>query len=243
MSPGRCYGVGVGPGDPELITLKGLRLVLSAPVIAYFSKARRPSNARRVVAGWLKPSQEELAFTYPLTTEDPPAGTRYDDLLGACYDDAAAAVAVRLESGCDVVVLCEGDPLFYGSFMYLHHRLSSRHAVEVVPGVTSMLASAAALGAPLASRDERFTVLSGVMPPGELEAGLRTADAAVVLKLGRNFPAVRAAVERAGLLERAHYVERATTAAQRVLPLAEVDPATVPYFSLLVIPSATAATR
>jgi precorrin-2/cobalt-factor-2 C20-methyltransferase len=235
--------VGVGPGDPELITVKGLRLVQSAPVIAYFSKARRPSNARRVVAGYLKPDQEELAFTYPLTTEAPPPGTDYDDLLAACYDAAAAAVGARLDAGDDVVVLCEGDPLFYGSFMYLHHRLAPRYEVEVVPGVTSMLASAAALGAPLASRDERFTVLSGVMPPAELEDGLRTADAAVILKLGRNFPAVRAAVERAGLLERAHYVERATTEAQRVLRLADVDPATVPYFSLLVIPSATASTR
>jgi precorrin-2/cobalt-factor-2 C20-methyltransferase len=233
----------VGPGDPELITVKGLRLVQSAAVVAYFSKARRSSNARRVVAGWLRPDQEELAFTYPLTTEDPPAGTRYDDLLGACYDEAAAAVAARLDAGADVVVLCEGDPLFYGSFMYLHHRLSPRYEVEVVPGVTSMVAGAAALGAPLVSRDERFTVLSGVMPAGELEAGLRAADAAVILKLGRNFPTVRAAVERAGLLGRAHYVERASTDEQRVLPLADVDPATVPYFSLLVIPSATATSR
>jgi precorrin-2/cobalt-factor-2 C20-methyltransferase len=243
VNAGRCYGVGVGPGDPELITVKGLRLVQGSPVIAYFSKARRPSNARRVVADWIRPGQDELPFTYPVTTEALPDGVDYDELLGTCYDESAAAVARRLDTGDDVVVLCEGDPLFYGSFMYLHSRLSPRYEVEVVPGVTSMVAGAAALGTPLVARDERFTVLSGLMAPAEIEAGLRSADAAVILKLGRHFPDVRAAVERAGLLDRAHYVERASTSAQRILPLADVDPATVPYFSLLVIPSATAPTR
>ena len=180
---------------------------------------------------------------YPLTTEEPPAGTSYEALLVDFYDEAAKTIAEVLDGGTDVAVVCEGDPLFYGSYMYLHHRLEGRYPVEVVPGVTAMVAGAAALGAPLACRDEVLTVLSGVLPTDELERRLRAADVAVVMKLGRNLVRVREAVERAGLLDRARYVERVTMQHQRILPLADVDPTTSPYFSMVLIPSATATLR
>ena len=242
---GRCIGVGVGPGDPELITLKAMRAIRCAPVVAYFVAANRTSNARRVVEGELDAPgsfRRELCLTYPVTTEMP-AGGAYETLMADFYDASAKQIAEVLDAGDDVAVLCEGDPFFYGSFMYLHNRLHERYDVVVIPGVPAMLAGAAALGAPLVCLNEVVSVLSGVLPAAELEARLRSADAAVVLKLGRNLAKVRDAVERAGLLDRAHYVERVTMTSERLMPLADVDPSTAPYFSMVIIPSASAPRR
>ena len=235
---GRCYGLGVGPGDPELITVKALRLLRSCPVVVSFAAAGRRSNARSVVADHLHGEQEELRLEYPITTEEPPPGSSYDALLSDFYDASAKLLGEHLDAGRDVAVLCEGDPFFFGSYMYLHLRLAEHHHCEVVPGVSSILAGAAVAGLPLVSRNEVFTVLSGVLPLEDLVRRLGQCDAAVIMKLGRNLAKVQAAVHDAGLLGRARYVERATMATQRVLPLADVAPASSPYFSLVVIPGA-----
>jgi precorrin-2/cobalt-factor-2 C20-methyltransferase len=211
--------------------------------VAHFAARGRPGNARTVVAPHLRPDQRELRLEYPVTTEAVPAGTSYETLLVDFYDTSAKRVAELLDAGADVALVCEGDPFFYGSYMYMHNRLAGEYPTEVVPAVPSIAAGAAVLGAPLVCRDEVLCVLSGVLPEDELVARLRDAGAAVVMKLGRNLPKVRAAVERAGLLDQAHYVERATMETQRVLPLAEVDPASAPYFSMVVIPSRTASLR
>jgi precorrin-2/cobalt-factor-2 C20-methyltransferase len=240
---GALFGIGVGPGDPELMTLKAHRLLQACPVVAHFAARGKPGNARTVVAPYLRPDQRELRLEYPVTTEALPQGVAYETLLVDFYDTSAKRVAELLDDGLDVALVCEGDPLFYGSYMYMHNRLAGEYRTEVVPAVPSIVAGAAVLGTPLVCRDEVLCVLSGVLPGDELEARLRTAGAAVVMKLGRNLPKVRAAVERAGLLDHAHYVERATMATQRVLPLAEVDPATAPYFAMVVIPSRTAPAR
>jgi precorrin-2/cobalt-factor-2 C20-methyltransferase len=242
MTPGRCYGVGVGPGDPELLTVKAVRLLEACPVVAYFCAAGRESNARRVVRHHLRAEHTEMKLVYPLTTEAVGPST-YETLLADFYDQSAKRVAEVLDEGIDVAVLCEGDPFFFGSYMYLHHRLSDRYPSEVVPGVSSALAGAAVLGSPLASRNERFTVLSGVLPAHELEAGIAAADSIVVMKVGRNLDKVRDAVQRAGVLDRAYYLEWATLPNQQVMPLAEADGANAPYFSMVVIPSAGAIRR
>jgi precorrin-2/cobalt-factor-2 C20-methyltransferase len=239
---GRLCGVGVGPGDPELVTLKAHRLIRQSAAVAWFAANGRSSNARAAAAPHLRPGHPELALRYPVTTELP-AGDAYEGVLRAFYDAAAGRIAALLDAGQDVAVLCEGDPLFYGSYMYVHNRLAARYRCEVVPGVTSVLASAAVLGTPLASRNDVLCVLSGVLPQDELTARLAAAEAAVVIKLGRNLAKVRASVEAAGLLGRAWYVERATMPEQRVLPLADADPADAPYFSMVVIPSAEAPNR
>jgi len=178
-----------------------------------------------------------------VTTEALPSGSDYDTVLGAFYDQAADRLRQVLDSGRDVAVLCEGDPFFHGSFMYLYNRLEQDYPTEVVPGVTSMLASSAALGTPLVCRDEVLDVLPGTLSGEDLLARLRGADAAVVMKVGRNLGRIRTAVEDAGLLSRAWYVERATMDRQRVARLADVDPASAPYFSMVVIPSPTASAR
>lgn len=239
---GCLYGVGVGPGDPELVTLKAYRCIRQASTVAWFAAIGRSSNARAAAAPHLRPGHPELPLRYPVTTELP-AGDAYERVLRTFYDDAAAQISALLDNGHDVAVLCEGDPLFYGSYMYVHTRLADRYRCQVVPGVTSVLASAAVLGTPLACRNETLSVLSGVLAPDELTQRLAAAGAAVVIKLGRNLAKVRACVEAAGLLPRAWYVERATMPEQRVLPLAEADPAAAPYFSMVVVPSAQAPTR
>ncbi len=242
MSTGRCFGVGVGPGDPELLTGKAARVIDRCPVVGYFSAARRESNARRVVERLLRPEHTEMRLVYPVTTEAV-APAEYETLLVDFYDESAKRVAEVLDEGMDVAVLCEGDPFFFGSYMYLHSRLSDRYATTVVPGVSSALAGAAVLGAPLACRNEVFTVLSGVLDGNELEARIEAADAVVVMKVGRNLEKVRAAVARSGVLERAYYIEWATLPNERATPLADADPAGAPYFSMVVIPSPAAARR
>jgi precorrin-2 C20-methyltransferase/precorrin-3B C17-methyltransferase len=234
---GRLWGVGLGPGDPELVTVKAARLIGAADVIAYHSARHGRSIARSVAAPYLRDGQLEELLMYPLTTEstDHPGG--YQGAMDDFYAECAARLAAHLDAGRDVVVLAEGDPLFYGSYMHMHKRLTGDYECEVVPGVTSVSAAAAVLGRPLCERDEILTILPGTLPPDVLAERLRTTDAAAVMKLGRTFDNVREAFAQAGRLDDAWYVERATTDVQRTSPLADVDPSEVPYFSLALLPS------
>ncbi|GAA3040624.1 precorrin-2 C(20)-methyltransferase [Streptosporangium longisporum] len=234
---GRLWGVGLGPGDPELVTVKAARLIGEADVIAFHSARHGRSIARSVAAPYLREGRIEEPLIYPLTTEttDHPGG--YQGAIDDFYADCAERLAAHLDAGRDVVVLCEGDPLFYGSYMHMHKRLSHRYTTEVVPGVTSVSGASAVLGRPLVERDEVLTVLPGTLPAEVLAERLAATDSAAVLKLGRTFTKVRDALAEAGRLDEAWYVERATTGQQRIAPLAEVDPDGVPYFSLALIPS------
>jgi len=237
MSTGRLYGVGLGPGDPELVTVKAARLIGAADVVAFHAARHGRSVARALAEPYLRDGQVEELLVYPVTTEttDHPGG--YQGAIDEFYESAAARLAAHLDAGRDVVVLAEGDPFFYGSYMHMHKRLAHRYPTEVVPGVTSVSGAAAAVGRPLVERDEVLTVLPGTLGADELAEWLSTTDSAAVMKLGRTFPEVREAFDRAGVLDRALYVERATTDRQRTMPLADVDPETVPYFSLALLPS------
>ena len=236
---GRLFGVGVGPGDPELMSVKAARLIESTIDVAYFAARGRPSNARRIAADLLTDKHVEHRIEYPVTIEVSAAGEAYETLLLGCYDEAAARLERVLAAGRDVAVLCEGDPFFYGSYMYLHNRLAARFHATVIPGIPSPAAGAAALGRPLVCGNEVLSVLSGVLTADELAQALANCDAAVIIKLGRNLAKVRGAVEAAGLLPRAFYVERATSDAQVCSPLVEAV-GEAPYFSMVVVPSATA---
>jgi precorrin-2 C20-methyltransferase / precorrin-3B C17-methyltransferase len=237
---GRLYGVGLGPGDPELVTVKAARLIENADVVAYHAARHGRSNARAIAAGYLREGQIEEALIYPVTTEttDHPGG--YQGAIDEFYEQAAARLAAHLDAGRDVVVLAEGDPFFYGSYMHMHKRLAHRYVTTVVPGVTSVSAASAVLGRPLMERDEVLTVLPGTLPPDELARRLAGTDSAAVMKLGRTFGGVRDALATSGRLDDAFYVERATMAVERVGRLSEIDPETVPYFSLALLPSPAA---
>jgi precorrin-2/cobalt-factor-2 C20-methyltransferase len=233
-SPGHLYGVGVGPGDPELLTLKAHRIVTGCPVVAHFAARRRPGNAWTIVESLVGPDQTVLRLEYPVTTEPLPPD-RYERLIADFYDESAARVAALLDQGNDVAVVCEGDPFFYGSYMYLHHRLAGRYDTTVIPGVTSVSAASAAAGAPLVSTTETLTVLPGVLPAEDLKEALTECDAAVVMKVGRNLAEVRAAVAAAGRQDTAVYVERASWAEERIVPLEATDGLDAPYFSLVLL--------
>ena len=238
---GRLYGVGLGPGDPELVSVKAARLIGTADVIAYHSARHGRSIARGIAEPYLRAGQIEEQLIYPVTTETTSHPGGYQGAIDEFYTAAAARLASHLDAGLDVVVLAEGDPFFYGSYMHMHKRLAGRYPTEVVPGITSVSAAAAALGRPLVERDEVLTILPGTLPAADLTAHLTGTESAAIMKLGRTFPHVREALERSGRLADAWYVERATTDGERTAPLAEVDPDTVPYFSLALLPSPAAA--
>lgn len=227
-APGTLIGVGVGPGDPELVTLKALRVIRETPVLAWPANPEGHSMARTVVASWIPPGKTEIAVTMDFVS-------RGRDSANAAYDAAAIAIAGHLEAGRDVAVLCEGDPLFYGSFAYILARLGGRFPVSVVPGITSMTACAAVAARPVVLLDEVLTVLPATLAEDVLEARLAAADAAAIMKLGRHLPKVAAVLGRLALAEDARIVVRAGHADQRLLTLPEALAEGVPYFSLLLV--------
>jgi precorrin-2 C20-methyltransferase/precorrin-3B C17-methyltransferase len=233
---GHLHGIGVGPGDPELITMKAARLIKNADVIAYHSGTAGRSIARTIADSLISESAIEELLIYPVTTgsTDHPLG--YYGAVADFYDESAERLSKHLDAGRDVVVLAEGDPLFYSSYMYLHDRLSPRYASDIVPGVTSLTAAATALTTPLARHEDVLTVIPGTLPIPELARRLADTDAAAIMKLGRTFDGVVEALRQSGRLSDARYVERASTGDQRILPVTDVDPATVPYFSMIVVP-------
>ncbi|MDF1855201.1 precorrin-2 C(20)-methyltransferase [Pseudooceanicola sp.] len=231
---GMLYGVGLGPGDPELMTLKAARLIAGAGVIAYPTLAGAESFARAIAAGVIPAAAEEIVMDVPMRVDRAPAQ--------AAYDAGAARIAERLAAGRDVVCLCEGDPFFYGSFMYLFARLSGRFRVEVVPGVSSVNACAAVAGLPLVARNQRLEILAGTLPAAELRDRIVGAEAVAIMKVGRHLGKICTVLDDLGLIGRAVYVERATLANQRVQPLAgmvgDLAPGAavaVPYFSMILL--------
>ncbi|MFJ8953972.1 precorrin-3B C(17)-methyltransferase [Streptomyces sp. NPDC102381] len=234
---GKLYGVGLGPGDPELMTVAAVKAIASADVIAYHCARHGRSIARSIAAEHIREEQIEERLMYPLTVEttDHPGG--YRGALDDFYAEAAATLAAHLDAGRTVAVLAEGDPMFYGSYQHMHKRLADRYETTVIPGVTSISAAAARLGQPLCEDKETLTVIPGTLPEDELSARIAAADSAVVMKLGRTFTKVRAALESSGRLDDARYVERAFMDGERTGALADIDPASVPYFSVAVLPS------
>lgn len=228
QTSGRLYGIGVGPGDPELLTLKAHRILTTVPVVAYPTQDNGKSVARAIVANFLKPEQIEVPFTLPFSVE---RSAQPD------YDRAAEQIAQYLIRGQDVAVLCEGDPMLYGTFMYLTARLSGQFAMEVVPGISSTLASAAVLGVPLTYRNDVLSIIPATLEVSILRDRLSVADAAIILKIGRHFSKVKGVLEELRLLPRALYIEHATLPNQNSYPIDQVNPTQVPYWSLIMIPS------
>jgi precorrin-2/cobalt-factor-2 C20-methyltransferase len=224
---GTLYGIGVGPGDPELLTLKAHRYLSQAPVIAYPAPDNGQSFARSIVAEHIQPHQVEIPIVVPMRVDRFPAKH--------VYDQAAREITSHLESNRDVVVLCEGDPFFYGSFMYLFERLAPKYPCETVPGVSSMMASAAALGRPLAARNDVLTVVPSPLEDDEIRRHLHSADALCFIKVGRHLDRIRALIQEAGMLQQAAYLERVSLANQKLCRLSDLPQTSAPYFSMILI--------
>lgn len=224
---GTLYGLGIGPGDPELITLKALKIIKAAPVVAYPAPVGKPSLARSIVAEFLPEGQIEIVIETPMVPGRFPAND--------VYDKYSAEIAEHLKAGRDVAVLCEGDPFFYGSFMYVYGRLAKEFETVVVPGVSSAMASACQLGVPITSRYDVLTVLPAPLPSEDLLRRLQACDSAIIMKVGRHFAKVRDVLGTLGLTEQAYYIEHATMENQKMMPLDEVDFEQAPYFSMIII--------
>ena len=233
---GVLYGVGLGPGDPDLVTIKAARIVREAAVVAWFAKKGKRGTARTIADGLIDEKSEQAPLYYPMTTETHFADAIYTDALAAFYEDSAALLARHLEAGRNVALLCEGDPMFYGSFMHLYERLRPRFRAEVCAGVSGMSGCFAAAGECMTWGDDVLTVLPGTLPEEELAKRLATTHAAVVMKLGSNMPKVVRALRTAGLFERAIYVERGTMQGERIMPLVDLPDASAPYFAMILVP-------
>ncbi len=233
---GRLYGVGLGPGDPELVTLKAARHLAAARVVAYFCKRDRRGNARTIADRLMPAGCTEVRLPYPVTTEIPVHDEVYAACLAPFYEASAATLATHLSAGRDVALLCEGDPLFYGSFMHLYVRLRDRFPVTIVPGVTAMSGCWTTAGLPMSWGDDVLTILPGTLDGEALRTRLMGSDAAVIMKIGGNFAKVREAVEAAGLMAEAVYVERGTMANEVVMPLRDKTDDIAPYFSIVLLP-------
>lgn len=224
---GTLYGLGIGPGDPDLITLKALKVLQSAPVIAYPAPIGKPSLARSIVENHLPGNQVEIKIDTPMIPGEFPAND--------VYDTYSEEIAVHLEAGKDVAVLCEGDPFFFGSFMYIYARLAERFKTVVIPGVSSVMASACALGVPITSRNDIVTVLPGPLPSEDLLSRIQHCDAAIIMKVGRHLAKVRDVLGTLGLTDKAYYIEHASMENQKMMPLDEVNFEKAPYFSMILI--------
>lgn len=235
QSLGTLYGVGLGPGDPELMTLKALRVLKATKNIAYFSKGGKTGHARAIMAEHITENHNEMPLVYPVTTEYPVTDARYTTLIGDFYESTSAEIAQKLSAGEDVAILCVGDPFFYGSFMHLYRRLAPSFPCQVVAGVTAMSGCWTAAHTPITWGDDILTVLPATLPEDELVRRLKNTDAAVIMKLGKGFAKARLAIEVAGLLDRATYIEYGTMEAEKILPLAQKTDGKAPYFSLIII--------
>lgn len=224
---GKLYGIGVGPGDPDLITVKAQRILAHVPVIAWPAPLEGPSLARTIAAPHIAGARHEIAIRMPMVAERFPAQQ--------VYDRAADKISCCLRDGKDVAVLCEGDPFFYGSFLYLFARLAKEHRVEVVPGVSSLTASAASLGAPLATRNDILTIIPAPLSETEITDAISGSSAFAIIKIGRHLDKVRKILDALNLTLHARYIEHATMDSQIVIDLADVDSDKAPYFSMILV--------
>lgn len=233
---GRLFGIGTGPGDPELVTLKALKAMKEADVVAFFAKRGNRSNARSIMDGYIPAGMPEIPMLYPVTTEIAKSHEAYRSSMSAFYQKATDRLEAELANGRTVAVLSEGDPLLYGSYMHIHVRLAPRYPVTVIPGITAMSGCWSDARLPIAQGDDILTILPGTLPEQRLAERIASSDAAVIMKVGRNLGRIRRALEMAGRLADAVYVERGTTETSRTIALADKQDDDAPYFSLILVP-------
>ncbi len=235
MTEGTVYGVGLGPGDPDLMSVRADRLVRGAKHVAYFRKAGRKGQSRQIVEGMLAEGAVEFPMEYPVTTEIPVEDPRYNEILSKFYAECTEHLKELAQAGHDVVVLCEGDPFFYGSFMHLYTRLKDDGIVEIVPAITGMSGAWTATGQPITWGDDVLTVLAGTLSEFELTKRMAETDALVVMKIGRNMEKICRSLKASGKYADAWLVEYATMAKQTVRKVSEITEEIAPYFAIIVV--------
>jgi precorrin-2/cobalt-factor-2 C20-methyltransferase len=233
---GTLYGVGLGPGDPDLVTVKAVRVLGTASIIAHFRKKGRPGHAWTIAAPHLNGRAMEAAFEYPVTTEIDFRDEAYVGAIRDFYCASAQAIMKHLAEGRDVALLCEGDPFFYGSFLHMYDRIKDSYPIRVIPGITGMSGCWTAAAAPITYGDDILTVLPGTLDRVTLARHLKGADAAVIMKVGHNLDKIKQALADAGRSADAIYVERGTMQGERVVPLSKLEDSAVPYFSIILLP-------
>ncbi len=239
MAKGQLYGIGVGPGDPELVTVKAVKHIEKADIIAFPTAKGATGNAKRTIEPYITKAHQLISLTYPVTAGPVADSQTYLPLMKKFYDDTAQEMKAELLKGKNIAIICAGDPFIFGSYMYWHARLSDEFETIVIPGISSILAAPVELGKPLCHREDVVSIIPATLSEDQLVENLTNSTSAVIMKLGRTFPKVVNALKKAGLEDKAYYVERATMQNQRILPVLEVDPTKVAYFSVVVIPCQT----
>ena len=232
---GKIYGVGVGPGAVDLLSVRADKLVREAKYIAFFRKAGRAGHARQIASNLLSKDVIELAMEYPITTEIPFSDKRYSEVLSEFYKKYSNKIISLSQTGIDLVILCEGDPFFYGSFMHIYSRVKDKCPVEVVPAITGMSAAWTATDIPITWGDDILTVLMGTLDKTTLENQLQNTNAAIIMKIGRNLPKIKKALERTGRFYDAFIVEYAAMDKQTVQRLSDYNTENAPYFSIIIL--------
>ena len=232
---GKIYGVGVGPGAVDLLSVRADKLVREAKYIAFFRKAGRAGHARQIASNLLSKDVIELAMEYPITTEIPLSDRRYSEVLSEFYKKYSNKIISLSQTGIDLVILCEGDPFFYGSFMHIYSRVKDKCPVEVVPAITGMSAAWTATDTPITWGDDILTVLMGTLDKTTLENQLQDTNAAIIMKIGRNLPKIKKALERTGRFYDAFIVEYAAMDKQTVQRLSDYNTENAPYFSIIIL--------
>ena len=232
---GKIYGVGVGPGAVDLLTVRADKLVREAKYIAFFRKAGRAGHARQIASTLLSKDVIELVMEYPITTEIPFSDQRYSEVLSEFYKKYSNKIISLSQTGIDLVILCEGDPFFYGSFMHIYSRVKDKCPVEVVPAITGMSAAWTATDIPITWGDDILTVLMGTLDKTTLENQLQDTNAAIIMKIGRNLPKIKKALERTGRFYDAFIVEYAAMDKQTVQRLSDYNTENAPYFSIIIL--------
>ena len=232
---GKIYGVGVGPGAVDLLSVRAEKLVREAKYIAFFRKAGRAGHARQIASTLLSKDVIELAMEYPITTEIPLSDQRYSEVLSEFYKKYSNKIISLSQTGIDLVILCEGDPFFYGSFMHIYSRVKDKCPVEVVPAITGMSAAWTATDIPITWGDDILTVLMGTLDKTTLENQLQDTNAAIIMKIGHNLPKIKKALEKTGRFYDAFIVEYAAMDKQTVQRLSDYNTENAPYFSIIIL--------
>ena len=235
MKKGKIYGIGLGPGDPALITLKSANLIKSSDYIFFFKKKNSESRAFSIVKEIIKDNAFKIALEFPITTEIDSMRKEYKNIMKNFYEQCVIKIDNILKKSCDICLLCEGDPFFYGSFIHIFQRLKERFDIEIVPGVTGMSGAWSSSKIPMVSGNEIMTIIMGTLDEAKLKIQIKKSDVLVIMKIGKNFKKIFKVLKEQNLLDKAYLISNATTKKEKIYKLDTINAEIVPYFSIILL--------